>query len=40
MGIIRFFINLFRSNNKIEENLKDWDRNFDKGKLKKGRRFR
>jgi len=40
MGIIRFFINLFFSNNKIEENLKDWDSNFDKGKLKKGRRFR
>ena len=40
MGIIRFFINLFFSNNKIEENLKDWDSNFNKGKLKKGRRFR
>ncbi len=40
MGIIRFFISLFtKSENKLEENLKEWDRNFEKGKLKKGRRF-
>tara|TARA_R110000796_G_scaffold86013_1_gene186255 strand:+ start:662 stop:784 length:123 start_codon:yes stop_codon:yes gene_type:complete len=40
MGIIRFFINLFSSNNRIVENMRDWDANFEKGKLKKGRRFR
>jgi len=40
MGIIRFLISLFtKSENKLEENLKNWDCNFEKGKLKKGRRF-
>ena len=42
MGIIRWFLDLFNKgeNNKIMENLEEWDRNFEKGKLKKGRRFR
>ena len=41
MGIIRFFIKLFSKNdNKIVENLKEWESNFEKRKLKKGRRFR
>ena len=40
MGIIRFFIGLFYKDNKLEDNLKEWDDNFMKGKLKKGRRFR
>tara|TARA_R110002012_G_scaffold299811_1_gene499121 strand:+ start:1370 stop:1498 length:129 start_codon:yes stop_codon:yes gene_type:complete len=42
MGIIRWFLELFTKsdNNKIVENLEGWDRNFEKGKLKKGRRFR
>jgi len=40
MGIIRFLISLFtKSENKLEENLKNWDSNFERGKLKKGRRF-
>lgn len=42
MGIIRFFLKLFTKSedNRIVENLKEWDNNFRKGKLKKGRRFR
>ena len=42
MRIIRFFLSLFAKsdNNKIAENLKEWNSNFEKGKLKKGRRFR
>ncbi len=40
MAIIRWFLEFFgKSENKLEENLKEWDRNFEKGKLKKGRRF-
>jgi len=40
MGIIKFLISLFTNHNKIENNLKEWDSNFKKGKIKKGRRFR
>lgn len=42
MGIIRFFLKLFTKSedNRIVENLKEWESNFEKGKLKKGRRFR
>ena len=41
MAIVRWFINLFwKDQNDLEKNLKDWDSNFIKGKLKKGRRFR
>lgn len=42
MGIIRFFFRLFTrsDDNKIVKNLEEWDNNFKKGKLKKGRRFR
>jgi len=40
MVIVRWFINLFwKDQNNLEQNLEDWDRNFVKGKLKKGRRF-
>ena len=41
MAIVRWFINLFwKDQNDLEKNLEDWDNNFVKGKLKKGRRFR
>jgi hypothetical protein len=42
MGIIRFFLRLFTKSedNRIVKNLEEWDNNFEKGKLKKGRRFR
>jgi|TARA_R110000787_G_scaffold28512_1_gene77793 hypothetical protein len=41
MGIIRFIYRLFvGSKNKLWENLEEWDKQFEKGKLKKGRRFR
>ena len=41
MAIIRWFLEFFgKSENKLEENIKEWDHNFEKGKLKKGRRFR
>ena len=41
MAIVRWFINLFwKDQNDLEKNLEDWDNNFIKGKLKKGRRFR
>jgi|TARA_B100000035_G_scaffold291702_1_gene279749 hypothetical protein len=41
MAFIRFLINLFyKEENKLEENLKEWNSYFEKGKLKKGRRFR
>ena len=41
MAIVRWFIGLFwKDQNDLEKNLEDWDNNFVKGKLKKGRRFR
>ena len=41
MAIVRWFINLFwKDQNNLSKNLEDWDDNFMKGKLKKGRRFR
>ena len=40
MAIVRFILSWFYSDNKLEENLKEWDSHFEKGKLKKGRRFR
>ena len=41
MAIIRWFLEfLGKSENKLEENIKEWESNFEKGKLKKGRRFR
>ena len=40
MALIRFILSWFYKDNKLEDNLKDWDDNFVKGKLKKGRRFR
>ncbi len=41
MEIIRFLISLFwKEENKIEKNLEEWNSFFEKGKLKKGRRFR
>ena len=41
MAFISFLINLFyKEENKLEENLQEWDSYFEKGKLKKGRRFR
>ena len=41
MAIVRWFINLFwKDQNDLEKNLEDWDNNFVKGKLKKGRSFR
>tara|TARA_Y100001938_G_scaffold92555_1_gene126862 strand:- start:132 stop:257 length:126 start_codon:yes stop_codon:yes gene_type:complete len=41
MAFIRFLINLFyKEENELEKNLKEWDSYFEKGKLKKGRRFR
>tara|TARA_B100000214_G_C23463098_1_gene399250 strand:+ start:71 stop:196 length:126 start_codon:yes stop_codon:yes gene_type:complete len=41
MAFIRFLINLFyKEENKLQENLQEWDSCFEKGKLKKGRRFR
>jgi hypothetical protein len=41
MAIIRWFLEFFgKSENKLEENIKEWESNFEKGKLKKGRRFR
>jgi len=40
MAIVRWFINLFwKDQNDLEKNIEDWDDNFAKGKLKKGRRF-
>ena len=36
MAIIRWFLEFFgKSENKLEENIKEWDRNFEKGKLRK-----
>ena len=41
MAFIRFLINLFyKEENKLEKNLEEWNSYFEKGKLKKGRRFR
>ena len=40
MALIRFILSWFYKDNKLEDNLKEWDDNFVKGKLKKGRRFR
>jgi hypothetical protein len=41
MGFIKFIYLLFTGpKNKIWENLEEWDKQFEKGKLKKGRRFR
>ena len=41
MAFIRFLIGLFyKEENKLERNLEEWNRCFEKGKLKKGRRFR
>jgi len=41
MAIVRWFVNIFwKDHNDLEKNLEDWDNNFVKGKLKKGRRFR
>ena len=40
MALIRFILSWFYKDNKLEDNLKEWDENFVKGKLKKGRRFR
>ncbi len=41
MAFIRFLISLFyREENKLERNLEEWNSYFEKGKLKKGRRFR
>ena len=40
MALIRFIISWFYKDNKLEKNLEEWDKNFVKGKLKKGRRFR
>tara|TARA_B100000902_G_scaffold322735_1_gene316173 strand:- start:570 stop:695 length:126 start_codon:yes stop_codon:yes gene_type:complete len=41
MDFIRFLIGLFyREENKLEKNLEEWNSYFEKGKLKKGRRFR
>lgn len=41
MAIVKWFINLFwKEQNNLSKNLEDWDNNFVKGKLKKGRRFR
>ena len=30
----------YKEENELEKNLKEWDSYFEKGKLKKGRRFR
>lgn len=41
MAFIRFLIGLFyKEENKLERNLEEWNSCFEKGKLKKGRRFR
>tara|TARA_R100000781_G_scaffold79187_1_gene49047 strand:- start:75 stop:200 length:126 start_codon:yes stop_codon:yes gene_type:complete len=41
MAFIRFLIGLFyKEENNIERNLKEWDQYFEKGRIKKGRRFR
>jgi|TARA_B100000780_G_scaffold148767_1_gene103973 hypothetical protein len=41
MAIIRWFIHLiWGGQNDLEKNIKEWDRYFEKGRVKKGRRFR
>ena len=41
MGIIRWILDIFwKYPNDLDKNLENWDDNFIKGKLKKGRRFR
>tara|TARA_R100001163_G_C4912416_1_gene96187 strand:+ start:341 stop:466 length:126 start_codon:yes stop_codon:yes gene_type:complete len=41
MAFIRFLIGLFyKEENNLEKNLEEWNSYFEKGKLKKGRRFR
>ena len=41
MGIIRWLLDIFwKCPNDLNKNLENWDDNFAKGKLKKGRCFR
>jgi|TARA_R110000824_G_scaffold219399_1_gene406279 hypothetical protein len=41
MALIRFILRwFFKEENNLNKNLEEWDENFVKGKLKKGRRFR